>query len=94
MSVRSVVTRIGLPLVLVVAAYFAFIRVCSYGGGMAAAYTECKCRGFEWLLYDHTPADGPRKSLCIGIVVSRRCLQFMGGPEVDCSKRRTSRLPR
>jgi hypothetical protein len=38
----------------------------------------------QWQLYDCTAADGPRKTLWIGIIESRTCTQFMGGPVVDC----------
>jgi len=69
---------VGIALVLL------FIRTCSSGGAMGAAYRTCECRGYEWEFYDRTPADGPRRTLCIGIVQSVTCLQSMGGPEVPC----------
>lgn len=76
---------------LIVVAGFALVHECSYGGGMGASYRQCKCRGVEWVLYDHTPADGPRRSLCIGLVTSRRCFRYIGGPEIDCRDRRRPR---
>jgi hypothetical protein len=66
-----------------VAALF-LIRTCADGGAMGSAYRTCDCQGYEWQLYDRTPADGPRKTLCIGIVQSVTCLQTMGGPEIPC----------
>jgi len=62
------------------------VRECAYGGGMGAAYKTCQCAGYEWELYDRTPADGPRKTLCIGIIKSVTCRKFMGGPEVPCGQ--------
>jgi hypothetical protein len=63
----------------------ATIRICADGGAMASRYRSCECRGFEWVLYDRTPADGPRRTLCLGLVRSRTCHQFMNGPVVPCS---------
>ena len=65
------------------------LHTCASGGGMGAAYRTYRCTGYEWELYDRTPADGPRKTLCIGIVESVTCLQSMGGeetagPQVPC----------
>ena len=57
-----------------------WVNECAYSGGMGAAYKSCDCLGIEWELYDRTAADGPRKTLCIGIVRSRECYQTMGGP--------------
>jgi hypothetical protein len=58
---------------------------CSYGGGMAAAYKVCECLGIEWELYDQTAADGPRKTICTGIVQSTECHRYIGGPRVACN---------
>jgi len=66
------------------AAGLLLVRTCAAGGGMAAAYQACRCRGVEWELYDRTAADGPRKTLCLGIVESRQCYQFMEGPAIPC----------
>ena len=57
---------------------------CSYGRGMGAAYRSCECLGLEWQLYDQTAADGPRKTVCTGIVQSTECYQYTGGPRVTC----------
>jgi hypothetical protein len=64
---------------------FLFSRECYYGGGMGAAYKTCGCLGIEWELYDQTAADGPRKTICIGIARSTECYQYMGGPRVECN---------
>ena len=72
---------------LMVAAGFAFVRVCADGGAMASAYRTCDCRGLEWQIYDRTAADGPRRTLCIGYLRSHTCYQFRTGPVVDCQGR-------
>lgn len=60
------------------------VRICADGGAMAGAYRSCTCRGVEWELYDATEADGPRRTICIGLVASRTCYQSRGGPRVPC----------
>jgi len=47
--------------------------------GRGDSYTDCDCLGYEWELID--PA---RRTVCIGIVRSITCYQFIGGPVVDC----------
>ena len=59
-------------------------RVCADGGAMGSAYRVCECRGIEWQLYDRTAADGPRRTLCVGIRRSQTCYQSRGGPIVPC----------
>ena len=75
---------------LVVALYavagFLLVRECAYGGGMGAAYKTCECLGIEWELYDARPADGPHKTICIGIIRSRTCYRFTGGPIIECPR--------
>lgn len=61
-----------------------FINECAYGGGMGASYKRCDCFGIEWELYDQTAADGPRKSVCIGIIQSTKCYRYIDGPKVEC----------
>jgi hypothetical protein len=73
-----------LAAVLMVLAGFATIHVCADGGAMAAAYRACECLGLEWQLYDRTAADGPRRTLCFGIVRSATCYQSRDGPVVTC----------
>jgi hypothetical protein len=60
------------------------VRVCADGGAMGSAYRSCRCRGVEWELYDRTPADGPRRTVCLGWVESKTCHQFREGPVVPC----------
>lgn len=60
------------------------VHVCADGGAMGAAYRTCDCRGLEWELYDRMPADGPRRTLCLGFVVSTTCHQFRDGPVTAC----------
>jgi hypothetical protein len=62
----------------------ALVSVCADGGAMASAYRTCRCAGIEWQLYDATAADGPRRTLCLGIVRSRTCWQSRAGPAVPC----------
>jgi hypothetical protein len=75
---------------LVVALYavagFLLVRECAYGGGMGAAYKTCECLGIEWELYDSRPADGPRKTICIGIIQSTTCYTLEGGPVIECPR--------
>ncbi|MGH7526783.1 MAG: hypothetical protein ACREMX_08755 [Gemmatimonadales bacterium] len=68
----------------IVALGLALTRVCADGGAMAATYRTCECRGVEWQLYDATAADGPRRTLCFGLVWSRTCYQYRSGPTVPC----------
>jgi hypothetical protein len=60
------------------------IRICADGGAMGSAYQTCECRGFEWEVYDRIAADGPRRTVCVGILQSRTCHQFRDGPVVAC----------
>ena len=59
-------------------------RECAFGGGMPGWYRACACMGIERLDYDQTAADGPRRTVCIGLVTSRTCYQHQGGPTVAC----------
>ena len=83
MRLRPFVTLVLLPVLLGLG--LVLIRVCADGGAMGSAYRTCDCRGIEWQLYDRAAADGPRRTLCFGIVRSRRCFQFREGPAVTCS---------
>ena len=71
-------------LFIVMAAGFLLVNECAYGGGMAASYKDCDCLGYEWELYDQTPADGPRRTICLGVVRSVTCYRYMSGPVIDC----------
>jgi len=62
------------------------VHQCAYGGGMGAAYRTCHCLGVEWQLYDRRPADGPRSTICLGIMRSRTCYRLESGPEVECPR--------
>jgi hypothetical protein len=75
-AITALVAFAGLALV--------FVRVCADGGAMASIYQTCECSGIEWERYDRTPADGPRRTLCIGLIRSTTCHQFRGGPVVPC----------
>lgn len=78
--------RVVLVVLAVVVAGALLIRECAYGGGMGAAYKTCECLGIEWELHDSRPADGPRKTMCVGIVRSATCYQTEGGPIVACTR--------
>jgi len=69
--------------VLVVAG-FALVTRCADGGAMGARYRTCQCRGIEWVQYDWTAADGPRRTLCLGLVSSTTCHRSRGGEVVSC----------
>ena len=75
----------AMPIVIAIAlGLFIYNNVCAYGGGMAARYKDCECMGYEHQLFDQTPADGPRKTVCIGIITETTCYEFLGGPEKAC----------
>jgi hypothetical protein len=64
--------------------FFVINNECAYGGGMGAAYKDCDCWGSEVQLLDQTQADGPRKTICIGVITKTTCYEYMGGPERPC----------
>ena len=73
-SVAAVVLILGLLLV----------NRCADGGAMAGRYRACECRGIEWVQYDGTAADGPRRTLCFGLVASTTCYRSRGGGVIPC----------
>jgi hypothetical protein len=84
---RRMVLGVVAALVLAVSlAAFLLVSECAYGGGMAARYKTCKCLGVERALYDTRPADGPHKTVCVGIVRSRTCYRMTDGPIVECPR--------
>jgi hypothetical protein len=79
--------KIAIPLAIVlilVALGLLLIQECYYWAGMGASYKSCDCFGIEWELYDQTAADGPRRTVCIGIVQATTCYSYVGGPSVAC----------
>lgn len=60
------------------------VNVCADGGAMGSAYRACQCRGVEWEVYDRMAADGPRRTICLGLVRSRTCHATRDGPVVPC----------
>jgi hypothetical protein len=85
-ELRPVRARLLATLVLVAALLgLMLVRICSDGGAMGSAYRTCDCLGIEWQLYDRMAADGPRRTVCFGIVRSRSCFQFREGPAIACS---------
>jgi hypothetical protein len=81
---RVWVRRTLLAAAAVIAVALATIRICADGGAMASSYRTCDCAGLEWKLYDRTAADGPQRTICLGLVRSRTCYQFRSGPTVAC----------
>jgi hypothetical protein len=84
-------TRPRLALLVIVAlalltAVFVLNRECGYGGGMPGWYRDCHCIGTERVDYDHTQADGKRRTTCLGVVVARSCHAYRGGPAVSCNQ--------
>ncbi len=75
LAVIVVLTALGIVLV----------NDCSSIGGMGWSVVKCECSGFQWVLYDRTEADGPMRSICIGLVQSRTCFQYVDGPRVECN---------
>ncbi|HSA57313.1 MAG TPA: hypothetical protein VLE53_16495 [Gemmatimonadaceae bacterium] len=61
------------------------LHVCADGGAMGGAYRTCECRGLELELYDRMAADGPRRTICVGLVRSRTCLESRDGEAVPCA---------
>lgn len=78
--------KLLLALVLWAVAAFLLVRECAFGGGMGARYKTCECLGIEWEMYDSRPADGPRKTICIGIVQSTTCYRMERGPVIECPR--------
>jgi hypothetical protein len=84
---RRYARRTGLvALAAAVLAALLLVRTCADGGNMGARDQTCECLGLEWLLHDGRPADGPRRTVCIGIVRSWTCYRMSGGPVVDCAR--------
>lgn len=63
-----------------------FHHECAAGGAMGGWYMECSCRGAEYTDYDHTAADGPLRTICLGVVTKRTCYRGRGGPEMLCAE--------
>jgi hypothetical protein len=81
------VRDVGLGIVALLAGAAALlVSVCADGGDMGARYRTCACLGVEWELYDARPADGPHRTVCIGLVRSRTCYRMTDGPVVECSR--------
>lgn len=81
--------KIVIPLLLVLillALGLLFVNECFYWAGMGASSKSCDCLGVEWQLYDHTAADGPRKTICLGVVQATTCYRYMGGPSIECNE--------
>ena len=83
MRAKKIVLPLLIVLLLIVLGLL-LVNECFYWAGMGAAYKSCDCLGIEQELYDQTAADGPRKTVCLGIVRSTQCYQSMGGPGIEC----------
>ena len=84
MRAKKIITAL-LIVLLVVASGLLLVKECSYWAGMGATYKSCDCLGIERELYDQTASDGPRKTVCLGIVQSSQCYQYPGGPRIECN---------
>ena len=85
LTTKSKTIAIAVVVVLVLgAASLLLHRECDFGGGMPGWYRECSCMGIERPDYDQTAADGPRRTICIGLVTSRTCYQYPDEPTVAC----------
>ena len=73
-----------LALVALTIAALALVNRCADGGAMGAMYRACECRGIEWVRYDRTAADGPRRTLCLGVITSTACSRSRAGERVPC----------
>jgi ABC-type transporter Mla maintaining outer membrane lipid asymmetry permease subunit MlaE len=69
-----------------VVSVYLLVGECTFGGNMGARYMTCECLGVEAELYDGRPADGPHKTVCLGLVRSRTCYQMTDGPVVECQR--------
>ncbi len=69
---------------LIALGFFLVTNECAYGGAMAGEYKDCECMGYEYQLFDQTPADGPRKTICIGLITETTCYEFRDGPVKTC----------
>lgn len=69
------------------AVYVFLYHECASGGAMASVYRTCTCSGIERVVADDTAADGPRRSVCLGVVTSRSCYRYREGPEIECGAR-------
>jgi hypothetical protein len=70
--------------IVLLVAGFLLVNRCADGGAMASRYQTCTCLGIERLQYDRTAADGPRRTLCLGLVTSTTCFRSRGGETVPC----------
>jgi hypothetical protein len=81
---RRTVGLVVLCALLATAVYF-LVHDCAVGGAMGGRYRDCRCRGVEWPVFDHIAADGPRRTLCLGLVAERTCYRRREGPVVPCT---------
>lgn len=77
----------GLAAIVVLGLGLLLIHRCADGGAMASGYRACECRGIEWVQYDRTAADGPRRTICLGLVASTACYRSRGGEVIACRPR-------
>ena len=83
---RHLTVGLGVLLVAVAISWIFFYHECASGGAMGGWYKECSCRGFERVDFDNTAADGPLRTVCFGVVVTRTCYRSRGGPEIPCEE--------
>ena len=83
MRSRAGILLLAAALLLGILAWL-LIQECAFGGGMGGRYRACTCRGVEWVVYDSTAGDGPRRTICFGFVTARTCYRYQHGPEEEC----------
>jgi hypothetical protein len=64
--------RLALALVVGLGLGWLLVSVCADGGAMAGRQ------------YDRSAADGPRRTICFGLVTSTTCYRSRGGDVVPC----------
>ena len=82
---RKIATLLAI-IVLLTALSILFVNECSSVGGMGWSVVKCECTGIQRILYDRTEVDGPMRSICIGVVQSRTCFQYVDGPRIECNQ--------
>ena len=75
---------LALAAVVLLGTGLVLVNRCADGGAMGSRYRTCTCRGVEWLQYDRTAADGPRRTVCLGLVTATTCYRSRGGEVVAC----------
>lgn len=77
---------LALPiLTVVIGGFIVFENVCATGGGSDSGYQVCGCLGYEFELYDQTSTGGPRRTICVGVITRRVCVQYRNAELRPCA---------